>query len=191
MNGWVVWFQLASAEGLRVPLIPQDLNLSHFRWKRWTRREKNALTSMKGYLILVLSWTELWEVTSRAGGHLVGSDTHVELVSIHGKFCFTSCFLALALSPCLTFYENAGFIMDFPGGTRGKESAYQCRRHKRRRRHEFDPCIGKIPWSRKWQPFPVNSWLKNSMDRRVRWATVHGSQRVGRSWECTHAVCAL
>ena len=34
----------------------------------------------------------------------------------------------------------------------GKESACQCRRHKR---HRFDPLIGKIPWRRKWQPTPV------------------------------------
>ena len=33
--------------------------------------------------------------------------------------------------------------MGFPGGISGKESACQCRRHKRR---EFDP------WVRKWQP---------------------------------------
>ena len=33
-----------------------------------------------------------------------------------------------------------------------KESACQCRRCKRRR---FDPWVGKIPWSRKWQVGPV------------------------------------
>ena len=31
----------------------------------------------------------------------------------------------------------------------GKESTCQCKRHG------FDPCIGKIPWNRKWQPTPV------------------------------------
>ena len=36
----------------------------------------------------------------------------------------------------------------FPGGASGKESADQC---GRRERHRFDPWIGKIPWSRKWQ----------------------------------------
>ena len=41
----------------------------------------------------------------------------------------------------------------FPGDRSGKESAYQCRR--RPKRHEFDPWVGKIPWSRKWQPTPV------------------------------------
>ena len=34
----------------------------------------------------------------------------------------------------------------------GKELICQCKRHKR---HEFDPWVGKIPWSRKWQPTPV------------------------------------
>ena len=34
----------------------------------------------------------------------------------------------------------------------GKESAYQCRRHKR---CGFKPWVRKIPWGRKWQPTPV------------------------------------
>ena len=37
----------------------------------------------------------------------------------------------------------------FPGGTSGKESSCQCRRHG------FDPWVGKIPWRRAWQPTPV------------------------------------
>ena len=39
--------------------------------------------------------------------------------------------------------------MGLPRWCSGKESACQCRRHKRLR---FDPWIGKIPWGRKWQP---------------------------------------
>ena len=36
----------------------------------------------------------------------------------------------------------------------------------------FDPWVGKIPWSRKWQPTPL--FLPgNVMDRRTWWATVH------------------
>ena len=38
------------------------------------------------------------------------------------------------------------------GDASGKESTCQCKRYKR---HRFDPWIGKIPWSRKWQPTPV------------------------------------
>ena len=41
--------------------------------------------------------------------------------------------------------------MGFPGGTSGKESACQSRRHKRL---GFHPWVGKIPWSRKWHPTP-------------------------------------
>ena len=43
-------------------------------------------------------------------------------------------------------------IRELPGWHSGKESACQCRRHKR---HGFNPWVGKIPWSRKWQPTPV------------------------------------
>ena len=42
--------------------------------------------------------------------------------------------------------------MGFPGGPGGKESVYQCRRHKRCR---FIPWVRKIPWRRAWQPTPT------------------------------------
>ena len=42
-----------------------------------------------------------------------------------------------------------GAIAFSAGGASGKELTCQCRRHKR---HGFNPCIGKIPWRRKWQP---------------------------------------
>ena len=40
-------------------------------------------------------------------------------------------------------------VMGFPGGTSGKEAAFQCRRHKRLK---FDLWVRKIPWRRAWQP---------------------------------------
>ena len=42
--------------------------------------------------------------------------------------------------------------MGLARGISGKDSACQCRTHKR---HGFDLWVGKIPWSRKWQPRPV------------------------------------
>ena len=44
----------------------------------------------------------------------------------------------------------------------GKESACQCRRHKR---CGFDPWVGKIPWRRKWQPTLV-FWPGKSHEQR-------------------------
>ena len=55
----------------------------------------------------------------------------------------------------------------FPGGTRGKESACQCRRCR------FNPWIRKIPWSRKWQRTPVFHGWKFHGQRGLT-ATVHG-----------------
>ena len=55
----------------------------------------------------------------------------------------------------------------FPWWLCGKESACQ------RRRCEFDPWVGKIPWRRKWQHSPV--FLPgNSLVRGAWWARVHG-----------------
>ena len=39
-----------------------------------------------------------------------------------------------------------------PGWLSGKESACQCRRHRRR---EFSPWVRKIPWRKNWQSAPV------------------------------------
>ena len=41
---------------------------------------------------------------------------------------------------------------DLPSGTSDKEPSCQCRRRKR---HRFNPWVGKIPWRRTWQPTPV------------------------------------
>ena len=42
-----------------------------------------------------------------------------------------------------------------PRWCNGKESACQCRRHKR---HRFDFWVGKISWRKKWQPTPGSSF---------------------------------
>ena len=70
----------------------------------------------------------------------------------------------------------------FPGGASGKESTCQCRRHKR---CGFNPWVGKIPWSRKWQPTPV--FLPGEFHGQGRLA---GYSPRGRkqpdTTECTH-----
>ena len=58
----------------------------------------------------------------------------------------------VAESPFLKFKHGIIKLFSFPDGTSGKESACQCRRHRRR---ELNPCVGKIPWRRKWQATPV------------------------------------
>ena len=69
----------------------------------------------------------------------------------------------------------------FPGGTSRKESARQCRRHKR---HGFNAWVRKIPWKRLWQPTPV--FLPGES---------HGQRSpVGHDWShlaCTHALNSL
>ena len=77
------------------------------------------------------------------------------------------------------FYEHLLKSIDlglgFPDGSVGKESAYQCRRH---RRHRLDLRVGKIPWRKGGNPLQ-SSCLENSMDGGAWWAIV---QRVAKSW---------
>ena len=44
------------------------------------------------------------------------------------------------------------YTVGFPGAASGKEPTYQCRKHQK---CGFDPWVGKIPWSKNWQPTPV------------------------------------
>ena len=68
-------------------------------------------------------------------------------------------------------------MQGFLGGTYCKESTCQCKRHKRCR---FDPRVGKIPWSRRWQPFLVFFPGKFHGQR-----SLEGSQRIGYDWAHT------
>ena len=55
----------------------------------------------------------------------------------------------MMISQMMRWFAQAHKLLGFLGGAGGKESACQCRRH---RRCGFDHCVGKIPWKRKWQP---------------------------------------
>ena len=47
----------------------------------------------------------------------------------------------------------------------------------------FDPCIGKVPWSRKWQPTPV-FLLEIPWTEELGGLQSIRSQRVGHDWAC-------
>ena len=61
--------------------------------------------------------------------------------------------------------------MGFPGGSNGKESAYNA--------EDLGsiPGLGRSPGGGHGNPFQY-SYLESPMDRRAWWATVHASQRV-------------
>ena len=63
------------------------------------------------------------------------------------------------------------FLLGFLGGTVSKESCLPMQSICKRK--GFSPWVGKIPWSRKWQPLQ-HSCLENPMDRGAWRATVHG-----------------
>ena len=59
---------------------------------------------------------------------------------------------------------------------------YNIRRHGRQ---DFNSWVGKIPWSRKWQPTPV-FLPKKPMDRGAWRAKSKGLQRVRHDWQTEH-----
>ena len=72
-------------------------------------------------------------------------------------------------------------------GFPGKESTCQCRSWKR---HEFNRWVGKISWSRKWQPTPVFlPGIPHGQRSLAGYSEVHGatkSQIQVRKWVHTH-----
>ena len=60
-----------------------------------------------------------------------------------------------------------------------RESTCQCRRHRRCR---FDPWVGKIPWSGKWQAVPVFLPRKFHGQRSLEGYSPWGHKRVGHYW---------
>ena len=66
-------------------------------------------------------------------------------------------------------FLHSMWILGLSGWLSSKESACQCQRNG------FNPCAGKIPWRRKWQPTPV--FLPgNPKDRETWWPTAHGAK---------------
>ena len=77
------------------------------------------------------------------------------------------------------FEPNYTYVQGFPGGSSGKESACQSRRHW------SDPWFGKIPWRRKWQPTPIFLPEKSHGQR-----SLVGLKRV-KHWLSMHAYICM
>ena len=88
--------------------------------------------------------------------------------------CVCACACACA---CLCV---CGLCVCFPGGSSGKEPAYQCRRPKR---CGFAPWVRKIPWRRSWQ-LTYSNIPGESHGQRTLVATVY---RAVKSWAQTKA----
>ena len=80
-------------------------------------------------------------------------------------------------------YSLTGRQQGFPDGTRGKESACQCRRH---RRLGFNPWVGKIPQRRERQATPVLSPGK-SYGQRSLGDTALGVAKKSDATDHTHS----
>ena len=120
---------------------------------QWWGTRRNAVSTMH----LTFKSSRAWDISS-------GLDQYT-----------SQSLLQIRLTNCSDLYLSLGF----PGGTKGKEPALQCRRLKRQ---EFDPWLGKIHWRRTRQPFSSTlvwgiPWTEEPGGLQSR-----GSQRIGHSW---------
>ena len=76
----------------------------------------------------------------------------------------------------LSIYRASQVVEWLKKQKKKKKSICLCRKHKRLR---FNPWVGKIPWSRKWQPAPV--FLPGKFHGQRSLASSTGSRRVGHS----------
>ena len=77
------------------------------------------------------------------------ASNYIEIIQINSGSC--SSFISDFSKDWKTFLPHFPAAKDtwLPWWLSGKESPWQCRRHR------FDPWDGKFPWRRKWQPTPV------------------------------------
>ena len=114
----------------------------------WSRKELDMTEPSK--------WTEL--------NHLMNSCLFLKIQLSHNFTVKTSFFLSVTSNFQTQSAIQAVFFLwaycllmgkaflGFPGGTSGKEPAWQWRTHKT---CGFDPWVGKIPWRRAWPPTSV------------------------------------
>ena len=69
------------------------------------------------------------------------------------------------------------------GGSVSKESACSEADNVQCRKLGFDPWVGKLPWRRKWQPFPVFLPGKSHGQRSLVELQFMGLQRAGHDLE--------
>ena len=81
-----------------------------------------------------------------------------------------------------SFLREFHIVLGLPRWHSGKESACQCRRH---RRCEFNSWVEKIPWRRKWQPTPV--FLPGKFHRQRSLGSYRPwGHRIQNDWAHTH-----
>ena len=86
--------------------------------------------------------------------------------------------LSLPVHKAMSIHKATAILVgSFPGGSDGKESICQCRRHG------FDPWVRKIPWRRKWQPTPVSLPGKSYGQRSLVGYSPWGHKRIRRNLE--------
>ena len=151
-----VW--LSGTAWLAVDVVPGEVLVC---WHQWSRAVKLADSSV--------SYETSTGSTLNAGKFCLWSE-HIKSDTRAGAWWGLG-----EVTETLFTYLLAFRYRDFPGGSDGKESACQCRRHRRR---GFSHWVGKIPWRRKWQHTPVFLPGESHGQRSLAGCSLWGHKRV-------------
>ena len=125
-----------------ITLAEMLLPIHYSAWLRvcmraqWEMRMRNLQVLEMG----ISEWNEMRQ-TELGWGCLWSSNTRMKLTTVYTRYIYS--IYSVCVCVCVCVYAHI---------YSSKESACQ---YRRCRRHSFDPWVGKIPWSRKWQPTPV------------------------------------
>ena len=98
---------------------------------------------------------------TRLSVHTAVVSLHLQAIPLHSVLGVS----ANSGSPAFSSLSNPVLSWSFLSYVASaSESACQCRRRKR---HGFDPWVGKIPWRRAWQPTPVFLPGESQAQRRL------------------------
>ena len=178
---WVIWWFWASLVAQRVKNLPA-------MWKTWVWSLGGEHPLVKG--MATHSSILAWRIprTEEPGGlyspwGCKESDTTKRLSLTHMVVLFLvfksistpSSIVVVSIYTGMWFNWSGYFSLGFPGGS-GKEYAWQCWICG------FNPWVGKIPWSRQWQPIPTFFPGKSHGQRNLAGYSPWGRRRGRHNW---------
>ena len=156
--------------------------------QRWFIEEVQAHRETAGCsqnVSLRVRWFWIQIHTQNFSWSLILGECSLNLSFIHLLKVTILIFILLTVCVCI-YFKLDNIYRGLPKWISGKESACQCRRH---RRCGFNPWVRKVPWRRAWQPTPVFLPERSHGQRCLMGYSPWGRKELETTeWLCTHTI---